>query len=75
MNSPPDLAIYGGSKAFPTTFQEKWVRSKAKEKQLVNDLIAGSSVFPTAGNANPTFTILALARRLATHLHHISFNS
>jgi choline dehydrogenase-like flavoprotein/nucleoside-diphosphate-sugar epimerase len=30
--------------------------------------IAGSSVFPTAGHANPTLTILALALRLAEHL-------
>lgn len=30
--------------------------------------IAGSSVFPTAGHANPTLMILALAIRLADHL-------
>jgi choline dehydrogenase-like flavoprotein len=30
--------------------------------------IAGSSVFPTYGTANPTLTILALADRLADHL-------
>src|SRR6185436_3229531 len=30
--------------------------------------IAGSSVFPTAGIANPTLTIIALALRLADHL-------
>ena len=30
--------------------------------------VAGSSVFPTSGFANPTFTILALALRLADHL-------
>jgi choline dehydrogenase-like flavoprotein len=33
-----------------------------------NLFIAGSSVFPTAGNANPTFTIVALAIRLARHI-------
>lgn len=35
----------------------------------VNNLyVAGSSVFPTSGVANPTFTLLALALRLAAHL-------
>ena len=33
-----------------------------------NLFIAGSSVFSTAGFANPTFTIVALALRLADHL-------
>lgn len=32
--------------------------------------IAGSSVFPSASNRNPTFTIVALALRLAEHLKH-----
>jgi choline dehydrogenase-like flavoprotein len=30
--------------------------------------VAGSSVFPTSGTANPTLTIMALAVRLADHL-------
>jgi choline dehydrogenase-like flavoprotein len=30
--------------------------------------IAGSSVFPTVGFANPTLTICAVAARLADHL-------
>jgi choline dehydrogenase-like flavoprotein len=39
----------------------------------VNNLfIAGSSVFPTAGHANPTLTIVALAIRLADHLKHVT---
>jgi choline dehydrogenase-like flavoprotein/nucleoside-diphosphate-sugar epimerase len=33
--------------------------------------IAGSSVFPTAGHANPTLPIVALALRLADHLKSI----
>ncbi len=33
-----------------------------------NLFIAGSSVFPTSGYANPTLTIIALAVRLADHL-------
>lgn len=35
-----------------------------------NLFVAGSSVFPTAGTAAPTLTIVALALRLADHLRH-----
>lgn len=33
-----------------------------------NLFVAGSAVFPTSGHANPTFTIVQLALRLADHL-------
>lgn len=36
--------------------------------QVENLYIAGSSVFPTGGQANPTLTLIALAFRLAEHL-------
>jgi choline dehydrogenase-like flavoprotein len=38
---------------------------------VANLYVAGSSVFPTAGAANPTLTITALALRLADHLKEL----
>ena len=35
---------------------------------ISNLFVAGSSVFPTSGSANPTLTLVALALRLADHL-------
>jgi choline dehydrogenase-like flavoprotein len=35
---------------------------------MANLFVAGSSVFPTSGSANPTLTIVALALRMADHL-------
>jgi len=35
---------------------------------IQNLFVAGSSVFPTVGNVNPTYTIIALSIRLADHL-------
>jgi len=43
----------------------------ARVHGLGNLHIAGSSVFPTGGAANPTLTIAALSLRLARHLSSI----
>ena len=40
----------------------------ARVHELENLYLAGASVFPSSGSANPTFTIVALAIRLAAHL-------
>ena len=37
---------------------------------IANLYIAGSSVFPTSGSANPTLTVVALALRLAEYVRH-----
>lgn len=47
------------------------VNADCRTHQLNNLYIAGSSVFPTAGHANPTLTIVALAIRLADHLKRL----
>jgi choline dehydrogenase-like flavoprotein len=41
-----------------------------KVHSVDNLYIAGSAVFPTSGQANPTLTLTALAIRLADHLAH-----
>jgi choline dehydrogenase-like flavoprotein len=37
-----------------------------------NVYVAGASILPTSGNANPTFTLVALSIRLARHLSRIN---
>jgi choline dehydrogenase-like flavoprotein len=44
------------------------VNANCRVHGYANLFAAGSSVFPTSGNANPTLTLVALAIRLADHL-------
>lgn len=44
------------------------VNADCRVHEVDNLFIAGSSIFPTGGYANPTLTIVALAVRLADHL-------
>jgi len=48
--------------------REGVVNADCRVHDIANLYVAGSSVFPTMGAANPTLTIVALALRLADHL-------
>ncbi|MGH8129898.1 MAG: FAD-dependent oxidoreductase [Steroidobacteraceae bacterium] len=66
-----NLSWYGhhmGTTRMSETAQTGVVDADCRVHGLANLYIAGSSVFPTAGFANPTLTILALSLRLADHL-------
>jgi choline dehydrogenase-like flavoprotein len=47
------------------------VDENCKVHGMDNLFIAGGSVFPTTGHANPTLTVVALAMRLGTHLRSL----
>lgn len=48
------------------------VDADCKVHGINNLFVAGSSVFPTGGYANPTLTIIALALRLADHIKKLA---
>ena len=50
--------------------EEGVVNANLRCHDVSNLYVAGSSVFPTFGFANPTLTIVALSLRLARHLRH-----
>ncbi|MDR7542810.1 MAG: GMC oxidoreductase [Armatimonadota bacterium] len=63
-----DAAHYMGTTRMATSSEYGVVDRDCKVFGIANLYMAGSSVFPSGGNANPTLTILALARRLARRL-------
>ena len=63
-----DASHHMGTTRMGNTPDDGVVDLNCKVFGIDNLYIAGSSVFPTGGNANPTYTILALSRRLCRHL-------
>lgn len=71
-----DAAAFGGKHHMGTTRMhaspaQGVVDPDGKVHGLQNLFIAGSSVFPTGGFANPTLTIVALSARLGGHLKRL----
>ncbi len=69
----PSPSIYGGWHHMGTTRMSQDPRKgvvdeNSKVHGLSNLFIAGPSVFPTGGYANPSLTIVALSIRLADHI-------
>jgi choline dehydrogenase-like flavoprotein len=72
----PPAVIYGlchhiGTTRIHTDRKQGVVDPDCKLHGVKNLYLAGSSVFPTSGWANPTLTIVALAVRLADHLKNV----
>jgi choline dehydrogenase-like flavoprotein len=69
----PPLDLHGGVHQMGTTRmhtdpRQGVVDTNCRVHGLSNLFIAGSSVFPTVGYANPVLTLVALALRLADHV-------
>ena len=72
-NELPPSGIRGGFHHIGTTRMHEnpkrgVVNQHGRVHGVSNLFVTGSSVFPTAGYANPTLTIVAMALRLADHL-------
>jgi choline dehydrogenase-like flavoprotein len=72
----PPAVIYGlchhiGTTRIHTDRSQGVVDPDCKLHGVENLYLAGCSVFPTSGWANPTLTIVALAVRLADHLKNV----
>ena len=73
MEAPRTVKIYGGGHMMGTTRMGNDPALSVTDAQgqvhgVKNLYVAGSSLFPAAAAANPTFTIVALSLRLAAHL-------
>lgn len=63
-----DASHHLGTTRMSATARDGVVDEHCRVHGVPNLFIAGSGVFPTAGHANPTLTIVALALRLAAYL-------
>ena len=63
-----DAAHHMGTTRMSLSARSGVVDANCKVHGVENLFIAGSSVFPTSGHANPTWTIIALTLRLCDHL-------
>ena len=72
MERPPALFVGGfhhmGTARMHADPRRGVVDADGRVHSVANLYLAGSSVFPTSGYANPTLTVVALAVRLADHL-------
>jgi choline dehydrogenase-like flavoprotein len=68
LGSARDIFHHMGTTRMSATPQTGVTRTDLRCHDVDNLYIAGPSVFPSSGIANPTFTALALALRLADHL-------
>ncbi|HEX5660638.1 MAG TPA: GMC family oxidoreductase [Polyangiales bacterium] len=66
--TPSGVAHHMGTTRMHVDPRQGVVDATGRVHQLSNLYMAGSSVFPTGGYANPTLTIVALAARMADHL-------
>jgi choline dehydrogenase-like flavoprotein len=66
----PDLSAHhhAGTTRMALDRQDGVVDPNGRVFGVDNLYLTGASVFPSAGFANPTLTIVALARRLGRHL-------
>ena len=64
-----------GGTIMGTSYKDSVVNKNLNVHDCKNLFITGSSVFPSGGHANPTFTIVQLSLRLSEYLYRNKINS